>query len=63
MNYTLNSLSVALQNMTASESRIRDVDMAAEVIEMTSSQILQQASNAMVGQANVSAQAVLDLLR
>jgi flagellin-like hook-associated protein FlgL len=37
--------------------------MAAEVIEMTSSQILQQASNAMVGQANVSAQAVLDLLR
>ncbi|EKD82270.1 MAG: Flagellin protein, partial [uncultured bacterium] len=63
MNYTLNSLSVALQNMTASESRIRDVDMAKEVIEMTSSQILQQASNAMVGQANVSAQSVLDLLR
>jgi flagellin len=49
--------------MTASESRIRDVDMAAEVIEMTQSQILQQASNAMVGQANVSAQSVLDLLR
>lgn len=63
MNYTLNSLRVALQNMTASESRIRDVDMAREVIEMTSSQILQQASNAMVGQANVSAQSVLDLLR
>lgn len=63
MNYTNNSLSVALQNMTASESRIRDVDMAAEVIEMTQSQILQQASNAMVGQANVSAQSVLDLLR
>lgn len=63
MNYTLNSLSVSLQNMTASESRIRDVNMAREVIEMTSSQILQQASNAMVGQANVSAQSVLDLLR
>ena len=63
MNYTNNSLSVALENMTASESRIRDVDMAAEVIEMTQSQILQQASNAMVGQANVSAQSVLDLLR
>jgi flagellin len=63
MTYTNNSLRVALQNMTASESRIRDVDMAAEVIEMTQSQILQQASNAMVGQANVSAQAVLDLLR
>ena len=63
MTYTNNSLRVALQNMTASESRIRDVDMAAEVIEMTQSQILQQASNAMVGQANVSAQSVLDLLR
>jgi flagellin-like hook-associated protein FlgL len=63
MTYTNNSLRVSLQNMTASESRIRDVDMAAEVIEMTQSQILQQASNAMVGQANVSAQAVLDLLR
>jgi len=63
MNYTQNSLRVALQNMTASESRIRDVDMAREVIEMTQSQILQQASNAMVGQANVSAQSVLDLLR
>lgn len=63
MNYTQNSLRVSLQNMTASESRIRDVDMAREVIEMTQSQILQQASNAMVGQANVSAQSVLDLLR
>ncbi len=63
MTYTNNSLRVALQNMSASESRIRDVDMAREVIEMTQSQILQQASNAMVGQANVSAQSVLDLLR
>ncbi|MGM0598722.1 MAG: flagellin [Candidatus Rifleibacteriota bacterium] len=63
MTYTNNSLRVGLQNMTASESRIRDVDMASEVIEMTQAQILQQASNAMVGQANVSAQSVLDLLR
>lgn len=63
MNYTNNSLRVALQNMTASESRIRDVDMAAEVIEMTQSQILQQASNSMVAQANMSAQSVLELLR
>ncbi len=63
MNFTNNSLRVALQNTTAAESRIRDVDMAAEVIEMTQSQILQQASNAMVGQANVTAQSVLDLLR
>ncbi|NCB39418.1 MAG: hypothetical protein EOM80_11680 [Erysipelotrichia bacterium] len=63
MNYTSNSLRVALQNVTAAESRIRDVDMAAEVIEMTQSQILQQASNAMVAQANASSQSVLDLLR
>lgn len=63
MNYTNNSLRVSLQNMTASESRIRDVDMAAEVIEMTQSQILQQASNSMVAQANMSAQSVLELLR
>jgi len=63
MNFINNSLRVALQNTTAAESRIRDVDMAAEVIEMTQSQILQQASNAMVGQANVTAQSVLDLLR
>ncbi len=63
MTYTQNSLRVALQNMTASESRIRDVDMASEVIAMTSAQILQQASNAMVGQANSSAQSVLQLLQ
>lgn len=63
MNYTSNSLRVALQNMTASESRIRDVDMASEVIEMTQSQILQQASNAMISQANVKAQSVLELIR
>ena len=63
MTYTQNSLRVALQNMTASESRIRDVDMASEVIKMTSAQILQQSSNAMVGQANASAQNVLQLLQ
>lgn len=63
MNYTNNSLQVSLENMAASESRIRDVDMAREVIEMTKYQILQQASNAMLAQANVSAQSVLDLLR
>jgi flagellin-like hook-associated protein FlgL len=63
MTYTQNSLRVALQNMTASESRIRDVDMASEVIKMTSAQILQQSSNAMVGQANASAQNVLSLLQ
>ncbi len=63
LTYTSNSLAVAESNMTASESRIRDVDMAQEVIQMTQAQILQQASNAMVAQANTSAQSVLELLR
>lgn len=63
LSYTSNSLSVSEENMTAAESRIRDCDMASEVIKMTQSQILQQASNAMVAQANSSAQSVLELLR
>ncbi len=63
MTYTSNSLEVALQNMSASESRIRDVDMAREVIEMTKFQILQQSATAMLAQANTTPQSVLDLLR
>lgn len=63
MEYTSNSLAVASENMTTAQSRIADVDMASEVIEMTSAQILQQASNAMVAQANTAAQTVLQLLR
>ncbi|RCK79809.1 MAG: Flagellin protein FlaA [Candidatus Ozemobacter sibiricus] len=63
MEYTNNSLNVALQNMAASDSRIRDVDMAREVIELTRFQVLQQSSNAMLAQANVTSQRVLDLLR
>jgi len=63
MTYTNNSLQVGLENMSAAESRIRDVDMAREVIEMTKFQILQQSSTAMLAQANTSAQTVLDLLR
>jgi len=63
MTYTLNSLRVGLENMSASESRIRDLDMASEVISMTKYQILQQSSNAMLAQANTSSQRVLDLLR
>ena len=63
MEYTSNSLAVASENMTNAQSRIADVDMASEVIEMTSAQILQQASNAMVAQANTAAKTVLQLLR
>ncbi|HEY9071296.1 MAG TPA: flagellin [Candidatus Ozemobacteraceae bacterium] len=63
MNYTMNSLRVGLENMSASDSRIRDVDMAAEVIQLTKFQVLQQSSNAMLAQANTTSQRVLDLLR
>ncbi len=63
MNYTMNSLRVGLENMSASESRIRDVDMAREVIDMTRSQILQQSATAMLAQANQTPQSVLKLLQ
>ncbi len=63
LDYTSNSLAVAGENMTNSQSRIADIDMASEVIEMTSAQILQQASTAMVSQANTTAQTVLQLLQ
>lgn len=63
MNYTSNSLRVSLENMSAAESRIRDVDVAREVVELTRFQVLQQSSNAMLAQANATSQRVLDLLR
>lgn len=63
MTYTVNSLRVGYENMSAADSRIRDVDMAREVIEMTRFQVLQQSSNAMLAQANATSQRVLDLLR
>jgi flagellin len=61
--HTINNLSVATENVTASESRIRDVDMASEMANFTRSQILSQAGTAMLAQANQSSQGVLQLLR
>ncbi|MGV8846774.1 flagellin N-terminal helical domain-containing protein [Tessaracoccus sp.] len=61
--HTINNLSVATENVTASESRIRDVDMAQEMMSFTKSQILSQAGTAMLAQANQSSQGVLSLLR
>ncbi len=55
-------IDIAAENLQAAESRIRDVDMAAEVVEFTKNQILVQASNAMLAQANVKNQTVLQLL-
>lgn len=55
-------VAIASENLTASESRIRDVDMASEVVDYTKNQILGQASNAMLAQANVGTRSVLQLL-
>ncbi|PFG75254.1 flagellin [Tepidiforma thermophila] len=63
LEHTVNSLGVAVENLTASESRIRDADIAALSTQMVSSQILQQAGTAVLAQANQSSQAVLSLLR
>jgi flagellin len=59
---TINNLQVTTENLAASESRIRDTDMASEMVEFTKNQILQQAGTAMLGQANAIPQTVLQLL-
>jgi flagellin len=61
--HTINNLNVAVENLTASESRIRDTDMAAEMVSFTKNQILSQAGTAMLAQANSAPQGVLQLLR
>ena len=59
----INSLTVAKENIAASESTIRDTDMAAEILEFTRNQIMQQAGVAMLSQATQAPQALLALLR
>lgn len=59
----INSLNVGRENLTAAESRIRDVDMAAEMVKFTKANILSQAGTSMLAQANQSSQGVLSLLR
>ena len=61
--HTINNLNVAVENLSASESRIRDTDMASEMVAFTRSQILSQAGTAMLAQANQAPQGVLQLLR
>ena len=63
LEHTINSLSVSAENMTAAESRIRDVDMASEMMDYTKNNILVQASQAMLAQANQIPQGVLQLLQ
>jgi len=59
----INSLNVALENVTASESDIRDADFASETAALTRAQILVQANTSVLSQANSAPQAVLSLLR
>ena len=63
LNYTLDNSAIYEENLTASESRVRDVDMASEMVNFTKLQILQQAGTAMLAQANQASQGVLSLLR
>ena len=63
LEHTINNLDNVSENLQAAESRIRDVDMAKEMMEQTKQNILQQASTAMLAQANQAPQTVLSLLR
>ena len=63
LEHRLANLATYQENLTASESRIRDVDMAAEMTKFTKLNILQQAGTSMLAQANQAPQSVLSLLR
>jgi flagellin len=63
LEHTVTNLDVSIQNTTASESAIRDVDMSSEISNFTRLQILQQSDVAMLAQANSQPQAVLSLLK
>ncbi|MCC7107060.1 MAG: flagellin, partial [Chloroflexi bacterium] len=63
LEHTIANLGVSNETLTASESRIRDTDMAAEMVSFTKNQILQQAGTAILAQANQGPQAILSLLR
>jgi flagellin len=62
LEHTINNLGVSAENLTAAESRIRDLDFAMEMIEFTRNQIMMQAGTAMLAQANMKPQSVLMLL-
>jgi flagellin len=62
-DHTINNLNVAVENLNASESRIRDTDMASEMVSYTRASILSQAGTAMLAQAKNLPQSVLQLLQ
>ncbi|HQE49317.1 MAG TPA: flagellin, partial [Fervidobacterium sp.] len=63
LEHTIANLGVASENLTAAESRIRDADMAQEMMQFTKQQILMQSGMSMIAQANALPQNVLQLLR
>ena len=63
LEYTVDNLTNASQNQSASRSRIQDADYASETTELARTQIIQQAGTAMLSQANQQAQSVLALLK
>ena len=63
LDLTVKGLNIAAENLQASESRIRDADMASQMVEFTKNSVLQQAGTAMLAQANSQSQNVLSLLR
>jgi flagellin len=63
LEHTINNLGTSAENLTAAESRIRDVDMAKEMMEFTKNNILAQAAQAMLAQANQQPQGILQLLQ
>ncbi|MCL1810539.1 MAG: flagellin, partial [Clostridiales bacterium] len=63
LEHTINNIGVTVENVTAAESRIRDTDMAKEMMLYTKNNILVQAAQAMLAQANMVPQGVLQLLR
>ena len=63
LQYTIENLSISVENYSSSESTIRDVDMASEISTFTKNQILQQSAMAMLAQSNSAPQQILTLLR
>ena len=63
LDYTVQNLKSAVVNVRAAESTIRDVDMAEEMATFTKNNILKEAAQAMLGQANQGSQSILQLLR
>jgi flagellin len=63
LEHTINNLETTSENTSSAESRIRDTDMASEMVEYSKNNILQQAGQSMLAQANQQTQGVLSLLQ